>query len=104
MTAARLRNTGRFSSPLNNTIGDRHVKNLTELLKVMDPASRTATPIRPQGAGTACTGCNDTQTGTVVRVSGLDDIINIDTFNNTITAQGGVRLHRLVEALAEEGE
>ena len=102
MTAARLRNTGRFSTPLSNKNGETNVKNLTELLKVMDPASRTATPIRPQGAGTACTGCNDTQTGTVVRVADLDEITNIDTFNNTVTAQGGVRLHRLVEALAEE--
>jgi FAD/FMN-containing dehydrogenase len=103
MTAARLRNTGRFSTPAQNKKDERHVKNMTELFKAMDPVARTATPIRPQGAGTACTGCNDTQTGTVVHMSGLDDIVNIDTFNNTITAQGGVRLHRLVEALAEEG-
>jgi FAD/FMN-containing dehydrogenase len=103
MTAARLRNTGRFSTPIDDRSDDRQVKSLTELLKVMDPVSRTATPIRPQGAGTACTSCNDTQTGTVVRVSDLDDIVNIDTFNNTVTAQGGVRLHRLVEALAKEG-
>ena len=103
MTAARLRSTGRFSTPISKNKEDRHVKNVNELLNVMDPASRVATPIRPKGAGTACTSCNDTQTGTVVNVSGLDEIVSIDTFNNTITAQGGVRLHRLVEALAEEG-
>ena len=103
MTAARLRNTGRFSTPGNYRSSETQVRTLNGLLKAMDPASRTATPIRPQGAGTACTSCNDTQTGTVLRIGGLDDIVNIDTFNNTISAQAGVRLHRLVEALAEEG-
>jgi FAD/FMN-containing dehydrogenase len=69
----------------------------------MDPAARTAAPIRPAGAGSACTGCNTTPAGSVVSVSGLDNILNIDTHNNTVTAQAGVRVYRLVEALAEHG-
>jgi len=103
MTAARLRNTGRFASPARNGSTEYRVGSYHELIKLMDPGARLATPIRPQGAVTACTGCNTTPAGSVLSTVALDDILNIDTFNNTVTAQAGVRLYRLVEALAEKG-
>jgi FAD/FMN-containing dehydrogenase len=101
MTAARLRNTGRFVRPVNGGSAEYTINNVRELIRLMDPGTRTATPIRPAGAGSACTGCNTTPSGTVIRVAGLDNILNIDTYNNTVTAQAGVRVFRLVEALAE---
>ena len=103
MTAARLRNTGRFPRPVNSGSTEYTINNIRELIRLMDPAARTAAPIRPAGAGSACTGCNTTPAGSVVSVSGLDNILNIDTYNNTVTAQAGVRVYRLVEALAEHG-
>jgi L-gulonolactone oxidase len=103
MTAARLRNTGRFARPLNGGSTECSVTSTRELIRLMDPASRTATPIRPAGACSASTGCNSTPSGTVISVTALDEILHIDTFNNTVTAQGGVRVCRLVEALAEHG-
>ena len=103
MTAARLRNTGRFRAPTAASDNEQQPTSVPELLKLMDPGARIATPIRPRGAGTACTSCNATPTGTVMHTTGLDSIINIDTFNNTVTAQAGVRLYRLVEALADKG-
>jgi FAD/FMN-containing dehydrogenase len=103
MTAARLRNTGRFPRPVNSGSTEYTINNIRELIRLMDPAARTAAPIRPAGAGSACTGCNTTPAGSVVSVSGLDNILNIDTHNNTVTAQAGVRVYRLVEALAEHG-
>ena len=102
MTAARLRNTGRFSVPASKSNSETQVTNVSRLLKLLDPGSRIATPIRPQGANTTCTSCNSTPTGTVLQTTALDNILNIDTFNNTVTAQAGVRLYRLVEALAEK--
>jgi L-gulonolactone oxidase len=103
MTAARLRNTGRFLRPVTSGSTERTINNVRELIRLMDPAARTASPIRPAGAGSACTGCNTTPAGTIVSVAGLDNILNIDTFNNTVTVQAGVRVYRLVEALAEHG-
>ena len=103
MTAARLRNTGRFVRPPSGVTAEYSVSSTRELMRLMDPAARTPTPIRLAGAGSASTDCNATPSGTIIRVAGLDDILNIDTFNNTVTAQGGVRIYRLVEALAEHG-
>ena len=103
MTAARLRNTGRFAVPAGKSIMEEQVTNVPRLLELLDPGSRIATPIRPQGANTTSTSCNSTPTGTVLQTTALDNILNIDTFNNTVTAQAGVRLYRLVEALAEKG-
>jgi len=103
MTAARLRNTGRFAALPDKGNTERQVRNVRGLLKLLDPGSRIATPIRPQGANTTCTSCNSTPTGTVLQTTALDNILNIDTFNNTVTAQAGVRLYGLVEALAEKG-
>jgi FAD/FMN-containing dehydrogenase len=101
MTAARLRSTGRFTTRANARRTEHQPTSVPELMKIMDPDARTQTPIRPRGAGTACTGCNTTPTGSVINTVALDRILNIDTFNNTITAQAGVRVYQLVEALAE---
>ena len=103
MTAARLRNTGRFVRPPNGGTTEFTISSLRELMRLTDPEARTPTPIRPAGAGSACTGCNSTPAGTVISLDALDNILNIDTFNNTVTAQAGVRIYRLVEALAEHG-
>ena len=103
MTAARLRNTGRFVRPANGGSTEYTINSLRELMRLTKPEARTPTPIRPVGARSACTGCNSTPAGTVISVDALDKILNIDTFNNTVTAQAGVRIYRLVEALAEHG-
>lgn len=103
MTAARLRNTGRFLRPADSGPAEHTISNLRELMRLMNPATRTPTPIRPAGARSACTGCNSTPSGTVINVDRLDKILNIDNYNHTVTAQAGVRIYRLVEALAEHG-
>jgi FAD/FMN-containing dehydrogenase len=103
MTAARLRSSGRFVRPAKGGSTESTINSLGELMRLMNPAARTATPIRPAGARSASTGCNTTPAGTIISVNLLDNILNIDTFNNTVTAQAGVRVYRLAEALAERG-
>ncbi len=103
MTAARLRNTGRFLRPADGGSAEHTISNLRELKQLMSPATRTPTPIRPAGARSACTGCNSTPSGTVINVDRLDKILNIDAYNYTVTAQAGVRIYRLAEALATHG-
>lgn len=100
MARSRLKKTGRFTAPVSAEIP---VDSIQTLARVMERGGGAALPIRPQGAATAATDCNRSATGTVVRMTGLDQIINIDSQRHTVTAQAGVRLYALSEALAEHG-
>lgn len=77
--------------------------NLKQLAKVLDPNANVALPIRVRGTGSAATDCNESLTGTVLNMSRLDRIVDIDAYNHTVTAQTGVRLGTLVSALVEHG-
>ena len=103
MQATSLRKTGRFQKPKLTGPIEHTPTNLNDLQRLLNPESRTALPIRPQGSGTAATDCNTTETGTIMKTGGLDRIVNIDDYNHTITAQAGVRLEVLVRTLAEHG-
>mgnify|MGYP001818853705 FL=1 len=77
--------------------------DLNQLRRLLDPASATPLPIRVQGAGSACNACNVSETGTTIRMTGLDRIIHVDNYNHTVTAQAGVLVGDLVRELAEHG-
>ena len=103
MFATNLKDTGSFARPEPKGPVTRLAANLNELRKALDPASNNPVPIRPFGAGSSATDCNMTLSGTTIELTGLDRIIQIDTHRQTVTAQAGVRLESLVDALAEEG-
>lgn len=69
----------------------------------MEPQSNIALPIRVQGAGSASTDCNQSPNGTVIQMTQLNKLIRIDNYNHTVTAEAGIRLGTLVDALAEQG-
>ncbi len=102
MQAQGFRDTGRFRQPLAKP-AVLTPANLKELMRCCDPAANVALPLRPRGAGTASTDCNTSPMGTVVCTTGLNRILNIDTYNHTVTAEAGVRIGQLVDALAEYG-
>lgn len=77
--------------------------DLKQLQRIMSPASGTPLPVRAQGSGSACNSCNTTETGTTVRMSGLNRILHVDPVNYTTTVQAGVSLAELVSELAEHG-
>lgn len=103
MFATNLKDTGRFSQPKPAGPVTKEPMNLNALREILDPASGFTLPIRTQGAGSASTDCNTSESGTTLQTTGLDRIIKIDTHRHTVTAQAGVRLETLVSALAEEG-
>ncbi|MDH3546649.1 MAG: FAD-binding oxidoreductase [Gammaproteobacteria bacterium] len=103
MLAAKLSTTGRFRQLKINGPVELRPTHLNDLRKCLDPASNAPLPIRPQGSGTASTDCNFSHTGTTLRTIGLDRIIRIDPHSCTVTAEAGVPLDALVDALAEEG-
>ena len=103
MTAVRLKNTGRYRVRPPAQPAELQIKTVKDIMRVMDRAAHVATPVRPYGAGTSATACNASPAGTVVRMAELDRIIKIDPYHHTVTAQAGVRLYALSEALAEHG-
>ncbi len=103
MSAARLKTTGRYRVRPPAQPDEIEADNLNTVIKTMDREADVATPIRPSGADTSSTDCNVSPSGSVVRLTGLDRILNIDPLNFTVTAQAGVRIYALAEALAEKG-
>jgi len=108
MYATNLRSTGqykvkRITDPVVTGPVTREPRNLNQLRKVMDPAVQTPLPIRPQGAGTASTQCNASESGTTLKMTGMNRIVHVDAYNHTVTAEAGVRLETLVRELAEHG-
>jgi L-gulonolactone oxidase len=103
MLATNLRKTGRYQSPKHT--GPAHLRptNLNELKRYLEPDANAVLPIRPMGAGTAATDCNQTIAGSILHMSGVDRVIRVDTYNHTVTVEAGLRLETLVETLAEDG-
>ena len=77
--------------------------NVAKLMRCLEPQVNIALPVRVRGAGSASTDCNDSPKGTVIRTKDLNRIVRIDNYNHTVTAEAGVRLGKLVDALAEQG-
>jgi len=102
MKAQGFRDTGRFNRPLAKP-ALMTPKNLKQLARCCDLNANVALPIRPLGAGSSATDCNTTPQGTVLRMTEFNRIVHIDNYNHTVTAQAGVRIGQLVEALAEQG-
>lgn len=108
MYATKLAHTGQYrvrkviDKALTGPV-TRTPANLNELRKIIDPASRMPLPLRIQGRGSACTDCNASETGTTIRMTGLDRIINVDSYNHKVTVQAGVLVADLVKELAEYG-
>ena len=93
MASPRFRDTGRFvrrPAPTKTFTP----ANLADLMRCLDPASRTPTPVRVRGAGSAPTDCNANSSGSIIDMTGLDRIVHIDAHNRTVTAEAGVRLVR----------
>jgi FAD/FMN-containing dehydrogenase len=74
-----------------------------DLRNYLDPSSNYLAPFRPRGAGSSSTDCSVATAGTVIDMTSMDQIVKIDAYSDTVTVQAGVRLHQLVDALAEQG-
>jgi FAD/FMN-containing dehydrogenase len=101
--ANTLRNSGIFSR--RKIAKPTVVRPITirDLQNYLDPSSSYLAPFRPMGAGSSSTDCSVSTAGTVIDMTGMDQILKIDAYSDTVTVQAGVRLHQLVDALAENG-
>ena len=101
--ASTLRSSGLFSSHKSATSTVVRPTTFKDIQGYLDPSSNYVAPFRPMGAGSSSTDCNAATAGTVIDMTGMDQIMNIDAYADTVTVQAGVRLHRLVDALADSG-
>lgn len=99
----RLRRSGRYRTPV--VPGPMILKpvHTAELKRALGPESHHRPPFRPVGANSAATDCTSSPVGTVVDLSALDRILNVDPIAATATVQPGVRIGDLVDELAEYG-
>ncbi|MEN7343606.1 MAG: FAD-binding oxidoreductase [Pseudomonadota bacterium] len=81
------------------TAGVEKPKTLKQVMAIMDPANRYPVPIRPMGANSASTQCTAAVGGTLVDMTGLNEISQLT--NTTVTAGAGVTLRELADYLAE---
>ena len=103
MNQARLRDTGRFRQQPLQCSSTLEPESSSSLLGILNPENRHAAPLRPTGGGTSATDCNASSMGTSIRMSRLDEIIDIDHDAMTVTAMAGIPLVTLNRALAAEG-
>lgn len=103
MPATNLRKTGSYRSPKHS--GPAHLRptTLNDLKRYLEPESNVELPIRPYGAGTSATDCNDTIAGSILHMSGVDRVIRVNMENYTVTVEAGLQLETLVSTLAEDG-
>ena len=102
VTAENLRRSGRFRIQKAEPSVVRPV-TLKELREMLDPMSPYPAPFRPMGANSSSTDCTTSAIGTVIDMTRFDDILNIDAYNDTVVVQAGVRIGRLIDALAAHG-
>ncbi|MGI9238638.1 MAG: FAD-binding protein [Woeseiaceae bacterium] len=102
MQATGFRDTGRY---LRRPARPRVYApaNLAKLMRCLEPQTNIALPIRIRGAGSASTDCNESPKGTVIQTTKLNKIVRIDNYNHTVTAEAGIQLGTLVDALAKQG-
>ena len=98
-----LRRSSRFR--LHKLSGPAIIKPVRtgEIRDALNPDSKYLPPFRPMGANSSATDCTSSSAGTVVDLTGLDQIKNIDAYGDTVTVQPGVRIGDLASELAEHG-
>lgn len=77
-------------------------KNSREISEVLSYANRNSIPVVPRGAGTGlCAAAVPVQSCVILSMERLNEIIELDEDNFTITCQAGVTLEKVLERLSE---
>lgn len=103
VNANTLRNSGIFARRKIAKPTIVRPTTFRDLQDYFNPSSNYLAPFRPKGAGSSSTDCSAATAGTVIDMTSMDQILKIDAYSDTVIAQAGVRLHQLVDALAENG-
>ena len=77
--------------------------NVAEVVAVVNLAASSKVPIYVRGGGSSVTGASIPSGGIIVDMQGMNQILDLDTENRTVTVQAGVKLRTLEEKLKEKG-
>ena len=92
--------TGRFRRPEKTREPVRaKPSSVEQIAEVLGDRRRFPSPVRPVGAGSSTTRCNRVHGGTMLDMSNMNRLIQVD--RRTVTVQAGMRLRDLVRILAE---
>ena len=98
----RLRQSGRYRAAAMRRPALVRPLSAAELKKSLSADSHYPAPFRPMGANSSATDCTSS-VGTVIDLTGLDGILDVDTHRGIANVQPGVRIGELVSELAEYG-
>jgi len=74
-----------------------------ELKAILGPGSPYSAPFRPRGSGTSGTDCNASTLGTVIDMTAMNRIGEVNAGDGSVTVQAGARIRDVVAALAQAG-
>lgn len=98
----RLRQSGRYRAAAMRGPTLLRPQSVAELKKSLTADAPYSPPFRPVGAMSSATDCTSS-VGTVIDLTALDDILDVDMVRDVVTVQPGVRIGSLVAELAEYG-
>ena len=90
-------------APLGNATAAVKPANVDELVKLMGFASSRGVSLYARGGGSSVTGASIPTEGVVVDTASLNQILDLDEANRTVTVQAGVKLSTLESKLNEKG-
>lgn len=103
VSATQLWRSGRYQSPVSQGPTIFRPTRVVDIKNALVRNSHYPAPFRPVGANSSATACTSSSSGTLVDLTALDQIRNIDPLGYTATVQPGVRIGDLVRELAEYG-
>jgi alkyldihydroxyacetonephosphate synthase len=77
--------------------------NVDQVVAVVNFASSRKVPLYVHGGGSSVTGASIPARGIVIDLQGMDQILDLDEENRTVTVQGGTKLKKLEEKLNGRG-
>lgn len=89
--------------PLGSAVAAVKPANVDHVVAVVKFASSNKVPLYVHGGGSSVTGASIPSKGIVVDMHGMDQILDLDETNKTVTVQGGAKLKHVEAKLSETG-
>ena len=89
--------------PLGSAMAAVRPANVDQVAAVVKFAASRKVPLYVHGGGSSVTGASIPSRGVVVDMLGMDQVLDVDTRNRTVTVQGGAKLKQVEAKLSAQG-
>jgi len=89
--------------PLGSAIAAVKPSNVNQVAAVVNFASANGVPLYVHGGGSSVTGASIPSKGVVVDMQGMNQVLDLDDTNKTVTVQAGAKLKQVEAKLGEKG-